>query len=415
MDPVHRHLLLALMLGMLIHGVADEAAEAGLQLNPTVKVTSFGSRLPDDPLYPERSKVELLARLRLDLRYPQSEYATWHLAYEQRGRWRSSDSSGALTQLLPGEALPAWRLSPFDWRIDGGRDWHYRHEIDRANLTLRPAWGELTIGRQAIGLGRGVLFSAVDLFAPFSPVEVDREWRRGVDAARAEYRFTSTTSGELLAVGGESLNESAVLARLRGYLGNTDAEVLVGRRAEDELVGIVASRALGGAEVHGEVAAFRVPDPPHDGTWLPSDDLVTKALFGSSYTFDVGLGLTLLAEYHYSEFGLKEPTEAPLRLATDGDFRRRYLRGDTQILGRHAVGTQLSTPFSETWTGSLTVLQSRDGSGLAMPGLRWDATRTLTALITLYIPWGAGPEDGRLRSEYGASPHSIFFQLTAYF
>ena len=65
------------------------------------------------------------------------------------------------------------------------REW--RHEIDRAALHASMRARPISpIGRQAIGWGRGVLFGAVDLFSPFTPLEADREWRRGVDAVRAD-------------------------------------------------------------------------------------------------------------------------------------------------------------------------------------------------------------------------------------
>ena len=36
-----------------------------------------------------------------------------------------------------------------------------------------------------------MLFGAVDLFSPFSPLEADREWRRGVDAIRADVKLAT--------------------------------------------------------------------------------------------------------------------------------------------------------------------------------------------------------------------------------
>jgi hypothetical protein len=280
---------------------------------------------------------------------------------------------------------------------------------------LHPRWGEFTIGRQAIGLGRGVVFSAVDLFAPFSPLEVDREWRRGVDAIRVERRLTQTSSGELLSAFGRDWKNSALIGRARGYVGHADGELIFGKRAEDSLIGGTVSATVFNAEVHFELALFDTPEVQPEGGFLGNDHLVGKSVVGSSYTFDVGSGLTLLGEYHYSGFGVKEIENAFARLANPV-YQKRFIRGDTQILGRHALAGQLSYPFQDLWTGSFLVLQSPvDGSGLVAPSVSWDAAQNILFVASGFVPWGSEPVNGQLQSEYGATPASLFFQLNYYF
>jgi hypothetical protein len=53
-------------------------------------------------------------------------------------------------------------------------------------------------------------------------------------------------------------------------------------------------------------------------------------------TLPPGNGLPVEAEYHYSGFGAASAAGI-VPLLTDPAFQERYLRGDTQILGRHAV------------------------------------------------------------------------------
>ena len=273
----------------------------------------------------------------------------------------------------------------------------------------------MTIGRQAIGLGRGVLFSAVDVFNPFTALEVDREWRRGVDALRAEYRLSTTSSAEIIAAGGESWDESALLGHVRGYLGNFDGSLIVGKRAEDFMVGTTASTILGGAEVHGELAAFRTPEAQPDGTLWGGDHLATKAVVGGSYTFNVGNGLTALAEYHYSDLGVKHAEDLLARLQNP-DFRQRFLRGDTQILGRQAVATQVSYTFDDAVSGSfLVMVDPTDGSGVLSPSLRLDFDSSTSVSINAFMPWGAGPTGSQLHSEYGSSSAGLFIQAAVYY
>ena len=422
-----RQRLLAILLALLfvLCGSArakeiysDEEGEKKAELNLTAKGSSLLSYNPDDPfLFPVRRSALGLLRVRTGLRITHSDRLNSEFAYEHNARAVSngaSVSSGG--NILPSFAEAPWRVEQLEWQVmDTTSNFAWRHEIDRALMAYHPSWGEVTVGRQAIGLGRGVIFSAVDVFAPFSPLEVDREWRRGVDAARAEYRLSPTTSAEIMGVFGDTWDDSAVLARVRGYLGDVDGELLVGKHAEDAMIGAVMSTIVEGAEVHAEMAGFDTRNDQAGGGFFGHDEGAVKGLLGSSYTFDVGRGLTLLGEYHYSGFGVREAEDAIRRLANP-DFQERFLRGDTQILGRHALATQLSYPFNPQWSGTVLFLASpADGSGVFSPGVRWDVSDTTSVTASGFLPWGEDPSNGRLKSHYGGQPASLFLQVSLYF
>ena len=55
------------------------------------------------------------------------------------------------------------------------------HRLDRLSVTFQPYWGTLQIGRQALTWGNGFLFNPMDLFNPFSPTQIDREYKPGDD------------------------------------------------------------------------------------------------------------------------------------------------------------------------------------------------------------------------------------------
>ena len=180
---------------------------------------------------------------------------------------------------------------------------------------------DVSVGRQAIGWGRGMLFGAIDLFSPFSPFEVDREWRRGVDAVRVDARLSSRSSTDVVLAFGERPDESAYALRLRGYGGEADVEAVGGWRAGDTFGGAATSFVLGQAEVHGEVAVFATPAV--SGSSLFGDPrTIVKAVVGGSSRLPVGAGLLLYVEYHYSGFGV--PTAEDLVPALfDAGVRRR--------------------------------------------------------------------------------------------
>ena len=388
----------------------------------TIKATGLVSRAPDDmALYPVRDSASSLWRMRLTYQGRPAEGVRTELAYEQRARLQSEGAGAAgAAGLLPSAAEAPYRLTQLDWLIaDAGETYAYRHEIDRASvsfdLELAGHRGRVTLGRQAVGMGRGVIFGAVDVFAPFSPLEVDRDWRRGVDAARADFALTDTTSFDVTAAFGADHDHDAVVARLRGYSpgSGADGELIVGRRARDWMYAGVFSRPVGGAEAHCELAVFEIPEHAGDGELFGADHLTARLVIGGSYNFaGVGEGgLKVFAEYHYSGFGVSSIEHAVAR-RDDSVFLERFARGDMQILGQHAVAVQALYEIADAWSLAATWIASpADGSGIVAPTLTWSVSDAATMILGAYFPYGPGSSHGTLRSEYGASPATLLVQL----
>jgi len=387
-------------------------------LDGALKWTSLLSHAPEDTaLYPEPWSAATLWRMRLSFGAQPTSWLNAEIAYEQRARTVSerSGEGGGSGVLLAGGHAP-YRIRQLDEPlVEIGSTFSYRHELDRVFAAMVVGRTEITVGRQGIGWGRGVLFGAVDIFAPFSPLESDREWRRGIDALRANIPLTDTISLDAVAAIGDSLDASSFVGRVRGYVGDMDGELIFGKRYEDVFYAVTASSPVYDAEMHGEIALFNTPEAPPDGGTLGKDDLIAKAVIGGSYSLDMAGELLLIAEYHFSGFGVSEIEEAGTRL-DDEVFQERYVRGDTQILGRHACAVQTSygiagvTPLSVSW-----IFSPVDGSGVLTPAVSWIFSDNLTLVANAYFPYGAKPEDGQIKSEYGGTPVSALVQIRFYY
>ncbi|UCF78039.1 MAG: hypothetical protein JSW03_07950 [Candidatus Eiseniibacteriota bacterium] len=397
---------------------SSEGGERYYSLRTSLKWTSLLSHAPEDTvLYPEHWSASGLWRMRLVLEAQPVSWLKAEVAYEQRARLVSELSgAGGGAGVLFSESDAPYRLSQLDKQlVKVGSTFTYAHELDRALVAVRLTDSELTLGRQAVGWGRGVFFGAVDIFVPFTPLESDREWRRGIDAARVVRRLADTISLDAVAALGESKDASSFAARLSGYVGDVDGELIFGKRCEDYVYAASASAPVLEAELHGELAFFKTPRDLPGGGVFGQDDLVAKAVLGGSYSVDVGQGLMLMAEYHFSGFGMKDVQEAAERFA-DEDFRERYVRGDTQILSRHAVALQgvyglaAASPFSVSW-----IMSPVDGSGVLVPSLTWVFSDNVTLIAQAYVPHGPGPEQGLIRSEYGGAPLSGLIQMNFYY
>ncbi len=388
-------------------------------LDTSLKWTSLLSHAPSDTaLYPQRWSAASLWRTRLSLAARPAPWLGAEIAYEHRAR-SVSEGSGAAggAGVLPGEADAPYRISQLDALLVGvGDTFAYRHELDRASLTISSGTSRIAIGRQAVGWGRGVLFTAVDVFAPFTPLESDREWRRGIDAIRASLPLRNTLSLEVVAAMGEDAESSALVGRLQGYHGDFDAELVAGKRREDYLFAVTASAPAHGAELHGELALFDVPEALPDGGSFGRDDLVAKAVIGASRSFDVGGELVFLGEYHYSGFGAAH-TDRVGELIDEDAFRERLMRGDSQILGRHAVAVQTSFSIGGGVAAAslLWITSPKDGSGVVSPGVTWVFSDNITLVGRGYAGYGPGSEDGEIQSEYGATPATGLIQISFYY
>jgi len=394
---------------------SGEGGGRSCSVTTSLKWTSLLSHAPADTLlYPEDWSGSSLWRFRAVLDARPTSWFRAEIAYEQGVRIVSGGAgAGGGAGILPSSLPVPYRITQIeDSLVESGTGLSVRHELDRASADVSVGLFDLTVGRQAVGWGRGLLFGAVDIFAPFSPLESDREWRRGIDAVRLRAPITDRISVDAVGAFGESVDESAFAGRVHGYVGDIDGEVFVGRRRDDGLYAASLSFPLLGAELHGEFAAFAVPSPVSND--VLGDDFVAKALVGGSRTFDVLSGLYVVAEYHYSGFGVRDITD-PEELE-DREFIARYARGDIQIVGRHAVAVQLSYGFAGVTPISLTWLSSPvDGSGVLIPSVNWIYSDSVTLSASAYVAHGAGPRDGALRSEYGATPAGGLLQISFYY
>lgn len=402
------------LLALLASGAA--AAEDDLfELRSALKGTLLLSRAREvSLLQPEQVSAASLWRVRLEPRVVPTPWLTVFAAYEQRVRLTSSASALGAPGLPQADQPAPFRVVALEGSLFHGPNVSYWHEVDRLAVALHFPHVELTLGRQAIGWGRGLSFGAIDLFLPFSPLEVDREWRRGVDAVRLDVQLGRRASVEALAVFGPDVERSAFLGRVRGYLGPVDAELMGGWRAKDVVLGASASASVLDAEVHGELSAWLLPTAWAQGGTFANDRLVLKGVVGVSYQFAVGDGLRAALEYHYSGFGLDFPVNA-LLLSGDAALRTRFERGELQILGRHVLAASVGYSFDLAVSGSLQALvDPRDGSGVVAPGVNWDLSDNVSLVGAAYAGWGRLPDGLTLHSQFGATPLAVLVQVRLY-
>ncbi len=290
--------------------------------------------------------------------------------------------------------------------------------IDRLNLTLKPNWGLARIGRQAITWGNGLIFNPMDLFNPFPPTDIQRDYKIGDDMALAQITLPNTVDLQLLYVlrrDPDTHNVEADQNSLAGLLhfafGTTEFDVMATRHYDDYVVGSGVTGILGGA-------AWRA-----DATWTFLDggdnylSVVTNVDYSWAWWAKNFYGMI---EYYYNGLGRNNYPQALL----NPNIGERIRRGELFVLGKNYMSAEIQAELHPLFSVYLTAINNvKDPSGIIQPRAVWNITQDLDMIIGANIFYGANGDPG---SELGGfiipgtpihsrSPNSAYLWFNYYF
>lgn len=334
-------------------------------------------------------------RLRLDL--TGTAIADTGFEFSAENRLLYTSSAG----LLPHSATSINRTLDLEktWNEEGR--FQDRLFVDRLNLKGSVAGIDLTVGRQAIGFGRIVLFSPLDVIAPFPPDALDTDVRPGVDALRAVHYFGLGGQVGAVAVFGNRQRNNSYLGTFSTNVDGIDLLAISGWLRGRPMGGLGLAGSLAGVGLKGEIALYGGRDV---GT--PGGDL--------HHTFAVGAlegwyrfanGLELLTEYLYNGPGVEDPKRYP-EVAASAPLQE----GLTYLLGRHYL---LAGPSYEvhplvTLEG-LLIWNLTDDSFLLRPLADISLSDNLT--LQLFWAWSQGRKPQSLPGQPAPLPRSEFGSL----
>ncbi len=381
--------------------------------------------MPDDPL----GMAVLDARLRLEgskgdwLRFGFHEQVTLDL--------QSAPFATALAPAAPGGGgdggVP--EAADMSWTGVDADLFHLGGRVDRAWVTLRAPHLDITLGRQPLSFGNAFFFTPMDLVAPFSPTVIDREYKPGIDAIRADaFIGMSTRVTAVAAYAGGWDRDGTILAAHGVFTVRiTDVGLFAGRVHGDAVLGADASSAIGPVGVRAEGTV----------TWPADDDEdpFVRAVVGADHS--TAWGLSLMAEVYYQSVGRSDPDDY-LEMATS----ERFTRGELWALGQWYAALNASYELTPLVILSLAAVANLgDPSLLLAPGLAWSIAGNADLSVGAYVgvgerPGDVDPDDPELwgpkvplnppteedilaaipvRSEFGLTPSMVFVQVSAYF
>ena len=292
----------------------------------------------------------------------------------------------------------------YNRRLDLEKSWqHDKHgtgrlQVDRLNLQWRTGSVDTTIGRQAIGFGRILVFSPLDVIAPFPPDAIDTDVRNGVDALHAIFNYGLDGQIGAIAVWGEEAEYNSFLGTWSDNWSGMDVLLIGGELRGRNMIGTGLAGSVGTLGLKGEITFHDGKDTDEiDGDLY---DSFSVAAVEAWYRF--ANGISLVTQYLYNGPGADDPEDYPQVLAS-----APVQEGLTYLLGRHYLIIAPSYEIHPLATlQGLVIYNIDDKSALMRPTLDLSLTDNLS--LQAFWTWHSGDHPEVVSSLLPAVPRSEF-------
>ena len=267
------------------------------------------------------------------------------------------------------------------------------HRLDRLNLTYAPSWGSLRIGRQALTWGNGMVFNPMDLFDPFAPTAIQRDYKLGEDMILAQAYF-GRHDGQAVILPRRDPSDGDIDGTRSTYAGKLhvlnddwESDLMVARNYDDDVLGAGIVGTLGGAAWRLNTVYTAVSKDYDRDNFLQ-----VVANMDYAWTWG-GKNIYGLLEYYYNGLGRSGDYGQALHSAYT---LARLSRGDLFGLGRNYLAARLQIELHPLLRNDWTLIVNLDDPSLLLqPQWSWDVATDLQLIVG--ITW----HEGRHGTEYG--------------
>lgn len=283
------------------------------------------------------------------------------------------------------------RLMDLTWELDSGDRHRLVHRFDRLSLQYRGSTWGVTVGREAVSWGSGLVFQPMDLFSPFAPTTVDRDFKAGDDLLIIDKLFDDGSDLQFLGVarrdidGDATADVASAALKWRKFIGGSELELFGGKHYQDQVYGGALRIPVRSAMLRTDLVATRLDE----GDWYFS------GIVNLDYSFDLaGRSSYVFAEYYHNDFGVSDLPANPVLLPAP--LTARLLRGEVFNLMRDYLALGGSIQWHPLWTQALTLIGNlNDGSSLLQTTLSYVPSDHATLEAGVTVPIGdAGEEFG---------------------
>lgn len=370
---------------LLLTGISVQAIES----SGRVKLFSSAGSLPSTDVL-QTNVGDILTDVRLDFRAMfKQTLGSFRIDFEPTITWTGGEATSLLSSAgLPIEQLPGNdSLRYFDWSntVVDTKDHRVVTRVDRFAIRYRQMNWSLSAGRQAVSWGNGLTFQPLDLFSPFAPTTIDREFKPGVDSILFESLLGESAELQLLLIerreneGFESASTAAMKWHTR--ISEVGADLILAKHLDDEFVALSLSVPVMSSLLR--VDTSRLCD---------QIDCYVSALANLDHTITVGPSLLyLFLEVYHNGLGLDAVTDE-----VDTSLAGRLARGELFTLLKNYASLGANVNWHPLWSQSLVLIKNlSDGSGLVQTAVNFepgDASR---------IQFGVSKPFGKTNTEFG--------------
>jgi hypothetical protein len=288
------------------------------------------------------------------------------------------------------------------------------HRFDRLSIGYSAEQWVFRIGRQTISWGNGLLFQPLDVFNPFSPTAVDKEFKTGDDMLYTQRLFDNGSDLQMVLIprrdpltGNIDSKQGSLALKYHGSAKDIEFDILLARHFDQPLLGLGFS-----GDIAGAVWRFDI-----NVTELNNGDTANIAIFNLERSWTIKKRNTRgFIELYRNDLGARHKRYNTL----DPELVARIQRGEVFTLARDylVLGMQVEwKPRLNSFTHWIHNLN--DDSNLLQIYLNFDWQQNLL------LQGGVTLTHGDRGSEYGGiivGPNSVvgtgdtaFLRLSFYF
>jgi len=301
--------------------------------------------------------------------------------------------------------------------IDEGDAHAVLHRLDRASIGYSADRLVVRAGRQVVSWGNGLLFNPMDIFNPFDPAAIDKDYKTGDDMLYGQWLTAGGDDLQTVLVprrdidsGSVQGNQSSLAIKFHAVRGMRDFDLVAARHYGDTVFGGGTAIDWRGTVVRGDVTAT-----------LSDGDLTPSGVASVSYAWTWWeRNVTGFLEYYYNGFGQRNGNYTVAALMQNEDLLARITRGELFNLGRNYLAASVTVEATPLWLITPVVfLNLDDGSALLQLVMNYDLKQDLRLLAGFTVPMGPGnTEFGGIASGSGGTylgPGNALFAKLAYF
>ena len=294
------------------------------------------------------------------------------------------------------------------WEAIEENDYSFFSEFDRLKLLWTSGDLEVTVGRQRIAWGTGLVWNPTDLFNAANILDFDYPERPGTDAIKLQYYIDELSAIEFALSPGKTKEDVIYAGRYKTNFRNYDFSLLAGWQLNTLRIGGSWAGDIFEGGFRGEIVYSKpdinilLPvDPAMAALILPGNlpKLILEKPYWTtalSYDYTFENSLYLHSEWLFNELG-----------ATKNSGIRRFKTIHTGELSpaRHSLFFEMAYDITPLLRGDIFfIVNPTDGSWIAAPSLTYSLAMNWEVYLLAF------PSKGKEGSEFGGFPPQYFLK-----